>query len=71
MPMLLVGQQVSVHDDGTGDWAYCDGWRGVVQGVNNGLYQVVCDRGGDFPLTLFVPPGLLSPVERPKMMAEA
>lgn len=60
--MFLVGQKVSIHDDGTEKWAYCDGWRGTVQGVNNGLYQIECDRGGAFPLTLYIPPALLSPV---------
>lgn len=60
--MFLVGQKVSIHDDGTEKWKHCDGWRGTVQGVNNGLYQIECDRGGVFPLQLFIPPALLSPV---------
>lgn len=52
-----------------GDWvvihakddffAYVDGWRGTVHGMNNGLYEVQCMRH-DGEKTLFVPPEQLA-----------
>lgn len=52
--MFLVGAnvQVAAADD---FFAFCDGWRGVVHGVNNGLVEVRCTRQ-DGVKTLFVPP---------------
>lgn len=35
-------------------FAFVDGWRGVVQGFNNGLVQVKCDRV-DGVKTLYIP----------------
>lgn len=59
--MFWVGDKVQIvaADD---FYAFCDGWRGVVSGMNNGLVEVKCQRP-DGEKTLYVRPGELSPVK--------
>ena len=59
--MLLAGTKVKVvaADD---FFAFCDGWRGVVSGVNNDHIEVKCTRP-DGVKTLYVPEAQLSPIK--------
>lgn len=59
--MFLAGDKVQIvaADD---FYAYCDGWRGVVTGMNNGYTEVTCQRP-DGPKVLYVPEGQLSPIK--------
>ncbi|WP_426303887.1 hypothetical protein ACN9MJ_12770 [Acidovorax facilis] len=59
--MLLVGTKVQVV---AADYfyAYCDGWRGVVTGLNSGAVEVKCQRP-DGEKTLYVPAAQLSPIK--------
>jgi hypothetical protein len=43
-------------------FAYCDGWKGTVQGLNEGLFEVECQRE-DGNKTLFVPGAQLAMLE--------
>lgn len=40
-------------------YAYCDGWEGTVQGLNNGAVEVHCERE-DGNKVLFVKPAELA-----------
>lgn len=59
--MMLAGTEVRIvaADD---FFAYCDGWIGVVSGVNNGHIEVKCGRP-DGVKTLYVPEAQLSPLK--------
>lgn len=58
MRFVLVGHSVVVDASKEAGWGYVDGWRGVVTGINNGLYEVTCTRS-DGMKTLYIPPELL------------
>lgn len=59
--MFWVGDKVQIvaADD---FYSYCDGWLGVVSGMNSGAVEVKCQRP-DGEKTLYVPAAQLSPIK--------
>lgn len=62
--MFLVGNHVQVTPKSREDkefWAFFDGYRGVVRGMNNGFVEVVCQHP-EGPKTLFIQPENLTAI---------
>lgn len=56
---VKIGDTVLIDATKDPEWAFVDGWRGKVTGINNGTPVVECVRV-DGLKTLFVPPRLLT-----------
>lgn len=59
--MLLAGTKVQIVAEDY-FYAYCDGWHGIVTGLNGGAVEVKCQRP-DGEKVLYVPSAQLKPIK--------